>query len=125
MDSYVYQQRIVVLLNMTKTRKIWLTIPPILTFSYTFTFWFPTEFHWLVPSMKVYYLQVGTLQALTMAQLIILIRKLWSFKNIDKSKKTDWTWLLLLFTTVTSLIFIWKKADEFEKLNNSEKPMID
>jgi len=90
-----------------------------------FTFWFPTEFHWLVPSMEVYYLQVGTLQALTVAQLIILIRKLWSFKKIEKSKKTDWTWLLLLFTMVTSLIFIWKKVDEFEKLNNSEKPIID
>ena len=102
---------------MTQANKILLTIPSILGLSYMLTFWFPTEFHWLVPSMKVYYIQVGTLQALTILQLVILIRKLWSFKNLEKSKKMDWTWLLIIFNLITSLIFIWKRVDEFEELN--------
>jgi len=106
---------------MTKANKILLTIPSILGLSYMLTIWFPTEFHWLVPSMKAYYIQVGTLQALTILQLVILIRKLWSFKNLEKSKKSDWTWLLILFNSITSLIFIWKRVDEFEELNNKNK----
>tara|TARA_R110002124_G_scaffold186179_2_gene353713 strand:- start:160 stop:507 length:348 start_codon:yes stop_codon:yes gene_type:complete len=107
---------------MTKATKILLTIPSVLALSYMLTFWFPTEFHWLVPSMKAYYIQVGTLQALTILQLVILIRKLWSFINLEKSKKTNWTWLLILFNSITSLIFIWKRVDEFEEINNKKTP---
>ena len=110
---------------MTKTYKILLTFPSVIGFSYMFTFLFPTEFHWLVPSMEIYYLQTGIIQLFTIIQIIILIRKLWSFKNIEKSKKTEWTWLLILFTMLTSVIFIWKKVDEFDKLNNSSEPIID
>jgi hypothetical protein len=105
---------------MTKTNKILLTIPSILGLSYMMTFWFPTEFRWLVPSMKAYYIQIGALQALTILQLVILIRKLWSFKNLEKSRKSNWTWLLILFNSITSLIFIWKRVDEFEELNNKK-----
>ncbi len=110
---------------MTNTYKILLTFPSVIGFSYMFTFLFPTEFHWLVPSMEIYYLQIGIIQLFTIIQIIILIRKLWSFKNIEKSKKTEWTWLLILFTMLTSVIFIWKKVDEFDKLNNSSEPIID
>ena len=105
---------------MTKANKILLTITSILGLSYMLTFWFPTEFHWLTPSMKAYYIQVATLQSLTILQLVILIRKLWSFKNLEKSKKTDWTWLLIIFNSITSLISLWKRVDEFEELNNKK-----
>jgi hypothetical protein len=91
--------------NMTKATKILLTIPSVLGLSYMLTFWFPTEFHWLVPTMKAYYIQIGTLQALTILQLIILIRKLWSFKNLEKSKKTNWTWLLIIFNKLKRKCF--------------------
>ena len=65
--------------------------------------------------MNAYYVQLLFLQSLTIIQLIILIKKLWSFDNIDKSKKQGWTWILILFNSISSLIFIWKKVDEFEK----------
>ena len=110
---------------MTKATKILLTIPSILGLSYILTFWFPIEFHWLTPSMKAYYIQVATLQSLTILQIAILIRKLWSFKNLEKSKKTDWTWLLIIFNSITSLIFLWKRVDEFEELNNKKVPNND
>ena len=107
---------------MTKANKILLSIPSILGLSYILTFWFPTEFHWLVPSMKAYYFQIGILQTLIILQLVILIRKLWSFKNLDKSKKKNWTWLLILYNLLTCLFFIWKQLDEFEELNNIKVP---
>jgi|TARA_B110000902_G_scaffold156768_2_gene179801 uncharacterized membrane protein len=83
---------------------------------------FPQEFMWLIPTMDAYYTQLGILQGLTIIQLIFLIRKLWSFKNLDKSKKSDWTWILILFSSIASLIFIWKRVDEFEEINNKTVP---
>ncbi len=106
--------------GMNKKKKISLTIPSILGLSYMLTFSFPTEFRWLVPSMKIYYIQIGTLQGLTILQLVILIRKLWSFKNLERSKKSNWTWILILFNPISILIFIWKKVDHFEELNNDK-----
>ena len=80
-------------------------------------FLFPTEFHWLVPSMKAYYIQIIILQTLTIIQVIVLIRKLWSFKNLEKSKKSNWTWILIVFNSISSLIFIWEKVDLFEEID--------
>jgi formate-dependent nitrite reductase membrane component NrfD len=105
--------------NMKRTTKILLTIPSILGLSYMLTFIYPVEFHWLVPSMQAYYIQIGIINGLTIIQLIILIKKLWSFKYIEKSRKSDWTWILIIFNQVASLIFIWKQVDEFAKLNKS------
>jgi len=51
-------------------------------------------------------------------QIIYLLKKLWSFKNIDKSIKNDWTWLLIFFAVICSPIFIWKKYEKFNILNN-------
>ena len=98
--------------GMNKLTKILLTIPSILSFLYMFTFWFPTKFVWLIPSMKAYYIQMFTLQILTVGQLIFLIARLRSFKNIEKSVKTNWTWYLILFNFITCPIYIWKKDSE-------------
>ena len=100
---------------MTKLNKILLSIPSVLGLLYVMTLFFSEEFLWLTPSMNAYYVQLLFLQSLTIIQLIILIKKLWSFDNIDKSKKQGWTWILILFNSISSLIFIWKKVDEFEK----------
>jgi len=83
-----------------------------------FVFLFPEETHWLVPTMRVYYIQLISIFTFSIIQLIYLIRKLWSYKNLKKSIKTNWTWLLIIYTSITSLIFIWKKIDEFENSNN-------
>jgi len=80
---------------------------------------FPQDFNWLVPSMKIYYIQIGILQSLTITQLFILIKKLWSFKNLDKQTRSNWAGLLIIFNSISSLIFIWKKVDEFSKINNT------
>lgn len=81
-------------------------------------YWFPQEMHWLVPTMEAYYIQVGVLKLMTIIQLVVLLRKLWSFKNLEKSKKSEWTWALILFNLIASLIYIWKRLDQHEELNN-------
>ncbi len=77
---------------------------------------FPLKFNSFVPSIETYHLQLGTIQIMIFVQLVILIKKLWSFKNLEKSRKWDWTWILIAFNLVTSLVFIWKKVEEFEKI---------
>ncbi len=83
-----------------------------------FTFWFPEKFHWLVPTIKIYYIQLATLYTLTIIQLSVLIKTLWSFKAIEKSKKTEWTWFLIIFYFIGPTIFIWYKVDEFKEKNS-------
>lgn len=98
--------------------KILLTIPSLLTIIYVpLIISFPLEFKWIVPSMKVYHIQLFTLQVLSIIQLIFLIRILWSFKHVEKSKKSEWTWILIVFSSLSCLVFIWSKINEFEKMD--------
>ncbi|WP_340198826.1 hypothetical protein [Ascidiimonas sp. W6] len=62
--------------------------------------------------MKAYYIEIFTLQILTVGQLIFLIGRLRSFENIGKSVKSNWTWYLILFNFITCPIYIWKKDNE-------------
>jgi len=101
--------------------KVCLSIPSILVLVYVWTFVFPEEFQWLVPSMNAYYTQLSVLQGLRLIQVVILIKKLMSFKTLEKSKKSDWVWYLIIFNTIACLIFIWKKMDEFERGQTEKK----
>lgn len=99
--------------ELNNLTKILLTIPSVLSFLYMFTFWFPRKFVWLFPSMEAYYIQLFTLQILIIVQLIILIFRLRSFSNIEKTVKANWIWYLILFNFITCPLYIWKKDDEF------------
>lgn len=103
---------------MSLSIKIILSIPSVLGILYLVTFWFPTKFGWLFPTMNAYNVQMIVLNILIILQLIILIRKLYSFKSIEKSTKTNWTLLLIFFGQITTWIFIWWKVDEFEGKND-------
>jgi hypothetical protein len=49
--------------------------------------------------------------------MAFLIRRLWSFKSVDRKTKWDWTWIILLcFYPIGALIYIWKQDDQFLKL---------
>ena len=98
--------------KMKKSHKILLTIPSILIFIYSFTYMFPVELHWATPTMKIYYILTGILQTLTLIQTIIILKILWSFERTQKSTKTNWTIVLILFNSIASLFFIWKEADK-------------
>lgn len=103
---------------MSFSQKLLLSIPSVLGILYLITLWFPTKFGWLYPTMTLYNIQMIVLSVLVILQLIILIRKLWSFKNIEKSTKTNWTLLLIFFAQISAWVFIWKKIDEFEGKND-------
>jgi hypothetical protein len=106
---------------MKKIQKILLSVPAIISLLYIVTYMFPTDFVWLIPNMDIYYLQVFIIQGLTIVQLVILLRRLWHYKTLDRSKKNEWTWLLILFPSITSLIYIWKKDQEFYQINTEQK----
>lgn len=103
---------------MRLTQKILLSLPSVLSMLYTITIWFPTKFEWLYPTMNAYYIINGVIYSLVIIQIIVLIRKLRSFKNVEKSVKTNWTISLIVFHFIAALIFIWWKVNEFEQEND-------
>jgi len=102
---------------MKKTHKILVSIPLVVFLVYVLIFPFNSISRWLYPTMNAYYIQVGILQVSNLVIMVVLLRKLWSFKHIERSKKTEWTWLLILFPPVSSVIFVWKSVDRFRDLN--------
>ena len=106
---------------LSKTQKILLSVPTVLGLLFSVTYFFPSKFGWLIPDMRTYYIQVFTIQALTIIQLIVLIRRLWHYKSLTRSKKNEWTWLLILFSQITTLLFIWKKDEEFHLINDEQE----
>ena len=102
---------------MTKLTKIVLTVPSIIGILYLITF-FTTDFlAWITTNIIEFKYQAPILNGIILIQLAYLIYRLWNYKNIDKHHKTSWTALLVVFNCVTSIIFIWKKDDEFKRLN--------
>lgn len=106
---------------MCRSSKILLSIPSVIVLFYTITFFFPVEFQWVFTSMESYYIQTVTSKILTIIQVIFLVRKVWSYRNIEKQKKKEWTWILILFNSISCLVFLWYKIDEFETLDKSSK----
>ncbi len=106
---------------MRLSTKILLTLPYILFIGYGFTFAFPYEFQWLVPNMKVYYIQTATLQVLAILHFVILIRRVWSIKHLARSTRWNWTYLIIFFNLIAGPIFIWRKYDHFQNLISNEE----
>jgi len=107
---------------MTKAEKILYSIPTIIALFYLGLFFLPNEYtKWLFHPHDKYLLQVFGIFFICILQTYFLIRKLWSFQHINKSKKREWTWILILYSTIASLIFIWIKVDEIENLNTSNE----
>lgn len=77
---------------------------------------------WTAPTMDAYPVEILTLQGLTIIQLVILIRRIWKFKNVPKSDKWDWTGILIFFSLILILIYIWKKDDEFVEMDKNTLP---
>ncbi len=107
---------------MSTRTKLLLSKPTIIGLFYMLTFWFPAEFNWLFPTMEIYNIQMLTFQVLIIIQIIVLLRRLWSFKNLDKDKKKKWTWILIIFNGISSPIYIWNKDKEFEEINKNTVP---
>ena len=104
---------------MTKLTKIILTIPSIISIVYLITFWSIDFFKWITNNVIGIEFQDPIVNGLIIIQSGYLIYRVWNFKNIDKDKKIMWTVLLVVYNYVSSLIYIWKKDSEFEKMNEN------
>ena len=106
---------------MKTPQKLLLSLPSVLSGFYMTTFMFPTKFGWLFPDMNSYNIQMIVLNLLVILQIVILLKRLWRYKVLPKQDKTNWTWLLIFFSSITCLIYIWKKDSEFEERNLESK----
>lgn len=103
--------------KLSRLQKVLLSLPLLLLAFYQVTFLYPTRFTWLIPSMKVYYIEIGILACLHLVLLFILLKRIWKYEHVNRKLKSDWTWYLLLFGWITIFIYIWKKDNEFQQLN--------
>jgi len=102
---------------MTKLTKIIFTIPSLFGIVYVLTFISTDFLKWITNNIVGFEYQALIVNGLILMQIGYLIYRLWNYKNIDKKIKTEWTWLLIIFNFISSLVFIWKKDTELEKNN--------
>ena len=102
---------------MTKLIKMILTIPSLFGIVYMLTFISTDFLKWITNNIVGFEYQALIVNGLILMQIGYLIYRLWNYKNVDKKVKTQWTWLLIIFNFISSLVFIWKKDTELEKNN--------
>ena len=103
---------------MKSPTKILLSIPSIIGLAYMWTFIDPKSIAWISNNIVPFEFQSPIITSLILIQLGYLIYRLWSYKNIVREKKSEWTFLLIIFNVITCLIYIWQKDDQFESKNN-------
>jgi FlaA1/EpsC-like NDP-sugar epimerase len=101
---------------MNRFTKIILSIPSIFGIFYMVTFWFPTQFRWLIRVESDYNIQLIRNVLIAIAVLFLLLR-VWNLKNVDKKIKWTWFLLLIVFNFISSLIYIWIYDDKLSSSN--------
>ena len=102
--------------------KVFLSIPSIIGIIYMFSFWSMDFFRWISSTIVSYEYQAPIINGLVLFQTGYLIYRVWTYKNLPKSKKTNWTTLLVVFNVISSLIFIWIKDKELGIENENTSP---
>ena len=102
---------------MTKLTKIILTIPSLFGIVYMLTFISTDFLKWITNNVVGFEYQALIVNGLILMQIGYLIYRLWDYKNVEKKVKTEWTWPLIIFNFISSLVFIWKKDTELDKNN--------
>lgn len=88
---------------------------------YMMTFYNVNLFRWITNNIIQFEYQNLLVSLLYFPLVLFVIYRIWSFKNIEKNTKGNWTVLLIFLSIVTIPIYIWKKDDDFVKRNNSLK----
>lgn len=98
---------------MSKTSKILLSIPSVIAFAFVLTFWFP----FLISDFETYTISAIIVRVLLLFQVLYLSIRIWRFKNVKKPKKTKWILLIVFFSAISSLVYIWKKDKEYSQVD--------
>lgn len=93
---------------MNISHKILLSIPSIIGLLFMLVFIFPTKFGWLLPNMKSYYIWVISINITVITAAVVLIKRIWTLKKIEKSTKWIWTFNMMFFHALAILIYVWK-----------------
>jgi hypothetical protein len=101
--------------------KILLTISYLISLIYALTFWNIDLFLWITNNLVPFEYQNLLVCILYIPALAYLIFRIWTFKNIDKNKKGNWTVLLLFLSVITMPIYIWRKDEVFVNENDNTK----
>jgi hypothetical protein len=107
---------------MNLPSKLFLSIPPLIGIIYSLTFFNVDFFKWFNNNIVPFEYQNALISAVTLPHIGYLIYRLWSYNNIAKKTKTEWTVLLIWFNVISSLFYIWKKDDEFRQRNKNTVP---
>lgn len=92
-------------------KKILLTIANLIGLVYLATFFSVDLFRWITNNVMPFEYQNIIINAIYFPSLLYLIHRIWSFKNIEKNIKWNWTLLLIFLNVITISIYIWKKDD--------------
>ena|SRR5690606_18610190 len=102
--------------------KLLLTISYLLSLIYTITFFNVDFFRWITNNVLPYEYQTVVVNLIYLPALVYLIYRIWTFKNINKNMKGNWTVFLIFVGIITMPIYIWKKDDDFIEQNSSLNP---
>ncbi len=106
---------------MNKALKTILTIPAILSLIYMTTYIFPTSFPWIIQNENIYYFP-EIINSVSAIISIILVWRLWKFKNILNDTKWLWTFFLLMFNSLAIVIYLWFFEEKYETTNKKINP---
>jgi hypothetical protein len=83
------------------------------------TFWSLDFLKWVSDNVVRIEYQGPIVNGLILIQIGCLIYRVWSYKNIEKRIKSEWTWLFLLFSIISAPVYIWIKDDELCEINKA------
>lgn len=101
--------------------KVFLTISYLVGLAYLVTFYCIDLFRWITNNLIPFEYQNIFVSIIYYPAMFYLIYRIWTFKNIAKKTKGNWTVLLLFLNIVTMPIYIWRTDDMFVKQNDEEK----
>lgn len=73
---------------------------------------FPTTFHFVIPTLKTWH-QINTIIGIgLLLTLIVLLTSIWKNKEDNQQQKTMWTVLIILIPPIFGIIYIWKQKKQ-------------
>jgi Mn2+/Fe2+ NRAMP family transporter len=102
---------------LKKGLKILFSIPLIIGILIFLQLAFPVTFACLHSKPFVFFVWAIGFDLILATCLIILIKRIWAYEAVSKSKKKRWTWLLIIYHCFAITIYVWRIDDQLIKEN--------